>query len=201
MVLRARGPDFRLPPAPADGRDRNRPLIVGAADARRAKTSRCSPSGSPGWTSPRPGSRSPSGCPATPRPGRRQQETRAFGTTRRELLALADWLRLLGRDQGRDGGHRRLLEAGVSSCSNRRGSTASCITPRRSRRCPGGPRPTGPTRSGWRKITERGRSALQLRAARSRSAGCAPTPATAGTSPRPAPPRSSGWRNCSKTGT
>lgn len=29
-------------------------------------------------------------------PGRRQQETRAFGTTRRELLALADWLRCWG---------------------------------------------------------------------------------------------------------
>ena len=28
--------------------------------------------------------------------GRRQQETRAFGTTRRELLALADWLRCWG---------------------------------------------------------------------------------------------------------
>ena len=28
--------------------------------------------------------------------GRRQQETRSFGTTRRELLALADWLRSWG---------------------------------------------------------------------------------------------------------
>jgi transposase len=28
--------------------------------------------------------------------GRRQQETRTFGTTRRELLALADWLRCWG---------------------------------------------------------------------------------------------------------
>ena len=28
--------------------------------------------------------------------GRRQQETRSFGTTRRELLALADWLRCWG---------------------------------------------------------------------------------------------------------
>ena len=28
--------------------------------------------------------------------GRRQQETRAFGATRRELLALADWLRCWG---------------------------------------------------------------------------------------------------------
>ena len=51
--------------------------------------------------------------PSDTAPGRRQQETRAFGTTRRELLALADWLALLGRDQSRDGGHRGLLEAGV----------------------------------------------------------------------------------------
>jgi transposase len=31
--------------------------------------------------------------PSDTRPGRRQQETRTFGTTRRQLLALADWLR------------------------------------------------------------------------------------------------------------
>src|ERR1039458_1877648 len=30
--------------------------------------------------------------PSDTSPGRRQQETRAFGTTRRELLELADWL-------------------------------------------------------------------------------------------------------------
>ena len=34
--------------------------------------------------------------PSDTRPGRRQQETRAFGTTRRELMALADWLRSWG---------------------------------------------------------------------------------------------------------
>jgi transposase len=31
--------------------------------------------------------------PSDTHPGRRQQETRTFGTTRRELLDLADWLR------------------------------------------------------------------------------------------------------------
>jgi transposase len=31
--------------------------------------------------------------PGDTTPGRRQQETRTFGATRRELLALADWLR------------------------------------------------------------------------------------------------------------
>src|SRR5260370_34973367 len=34
--------------------------------------------------------------PSDTRPGRRQQETRTFGATRRELLALADWLRCWG---------------------------------------------------------------------------------------------------------
>jgi transposase len=34
--------------------------------------------------------------PSDTRPGRRQQETRAFATTRRDLLALADWLRSWG---------------------------------------------------------------------------------------------------------
>ena len=34
--------------------------------------------------------------PSDTRRGRRQQETRTFGTTRRELLALADWLRCWG---------------------------------------------------------------------------------------------------------
>src|SRR5216684_5464458 len=34
--------------------------------------------------------------PSDTSPGRRQQETRTFGTTRRELLALADWLRCWG---------------------------------------------------------------------------------------------------------
>jgi transposase len=34
--------------------------------------------------------------PSDTRPGRRQQETRTFGTTRKELLSLADWLRCWG---------------------------------------------------------------------------------------------------------
>jgi transposase len=34
--------------------------------------------------------------PSDTTPGRRQQETRTFGTTRRELGSLADWLRCWG---------------------------------------------------------------------------------------------------------
>ena len=37
--------------------------------------------------------------PSDTRPGRRQQETRTFATTRRQLLALADWLRCWGVTQ------------------------------------------------------------------------------------------------------
>ena len=45
---------------------------------------------------------------------RRQQETRTFGTTRRQLLDLADWLRSWGvTTAGMEATHRRLLEAGV----------------------------------------------------------------------------------------
>jgi hypothetical protein len=39
--------------------------------------------------------------------GRRQQETRTFGTTRRQLLDFSGLAAQLGRDQGRDGGHVR----------------------------------------------------------------------------------------------
>jgi hypothetical protein len=34
--------------------------------------------------------------PSDTTPGRRRQETRTFGTTRRQLLDLADWLRAWG---------------------------------------------------------------------------------------------------------
>jgi len=34
--------------------------------------------------------------PSDAHPGRHQQETRTFGTTHRELLALGDWLRCWG---------------------------------------------------------------------------------------------------------
>ncbi|HEU5390379.1 MAG TPA: hypothetical protein VFV73_31220 [Streptosporangiaceae bacterium] len=50
--------------------------------------------------------------PGDARPGRRQQETRSFRIIRKELLALADWLRAWGVTKGGDGGHRGLPEAG-----------------------------------------------------------------------------------------
>src|ERR1035441_4782311 len=46
--------------------------------------------------------------------GRRQQETRSFRTTRKELLALADWLRSWGVTKvGMESTNVRLLEAGL----------------------------------------------------------------------------------------
>ena len=93
--------------------------------------------------------------------GRRQQETRLFRTTRKELLALADWLRSwgvtkVGMESTGATGSRSI------SCSNARAWSACCITPRRSRRCPGGPR-----QAGCRMDSEdhrAGQPALQLRA-------------------------------------
>ena len=142
----------------------------------------------------------PSGCPATPLPGRRQQETRAFGTTRRELLALADWLACWG-----------VTKVGMEATGDywkpvfflleSRGLDCELYNAAQVKALPGRPK-TDRADSVWlARITERGMICLQLRAARSPSAGCAPTPATAVTSPRPAPPRSSGWRNCWRTGT
>ena len=79
--------------------------------------------------------------PSETRPGGRQQETREFGTTRRELLALADWLRSWGVERaGMESTSDYwkpvffLLEQQVFDCRS--------IRPRRSRRCPAGRRPT-----------------------------------------------------------
>jgi hypothetical protein len=51
--------------------------------------------------------------PSETRKGGRQQETREFGTTRRELLALADWLRCWQVEKVGMESTERLLEAGV----------------------------------------------------------------------------------------
>ena len=69
--------------------------------------------------------------PSDTSPGRRQQETRAFGTTRRELLALADWLRCWGVTKGRHGSHQHYGKP-VFFLLQSQGPTAICITPRRS---------------------------------------------------------------------
>jgi hypothetical protein len=51
--------------------------------------------------------------PSDTQPGRRQQETRSFGTTRRQLLALADWLRSWGVTKA------GMEATGVIFCSNK----------------------------------------------------------------------------------
>src|SRR5580700_3112880 len=85
--------------------------------------------------------------PSEARKGGRQQETREFGTTRRELLALADWLRCW---QVEKAGMESTLVTGsrCTSCWSGRGSTTPCTRRRRSRRCPGGRRPTSWTPPG-----------------------------------------------------
>ena len=137
--------------------------------------------------------------PSDTRAGGRQQETRSFGTTRRELLALADWLRSWGVTKAgmeATGDYWKpvyfVLESQGLDCELYHAAQVKAL--------PGRPK-TDRADSVWlARITERG-ACRPVSCRPSRSAGCAPTPATAGTSPRPAPPRSSGWRNCSKTGT
>jgi hypothetical protein len=86
---------FCLPLAPANHRARSCPLIVGVTGARcrrRAAVHRTVA----GLDIAKAEVEVTIRVPSDTGTGRRQQETRAFGTTRRELLALADWLRCWG---------------------------------------------------------------------------------------------------------
>jgi hypothetical protein len=93
LALRARGPDFRLPPAPVGGRGRlphphdketgmeeagDEPLFCERAAGIDIGKQLVSVT---------------IRVPSDTRRGGRQQETREFGTTRRQLLEMADWLR------------------------------------------------------------------------------------------------------------
>jgi hypothetical protein len=93
--------------------------------------------------------------PSDARRGRRQQETRPFRAVLKDLLALADWLRAW-----------QVTKVGME--------------PRRSRRCPGGRRPTSWTRRGWRGSPSAA-SCPPASCPRRTSAGCAPIPGTGGT--------------------
>src|SRR5689334_19457292 len=105
MVLRARGPDFPFAPGSCE---RSRPQLL-SSDRRshRRKTrkmSRCSCSGSPAWTLPRPGSRSPSGCPGT-REGLESARARGRVGGRKPKLAArqAEVARGMYEEKGDDG--------------------------------------------------------------------------------------------------
>ena len=138
--------------------------------------------------------------PSETRKGGRQQETREFGTTRRELLALADWLRAWQVEKAGMESTSRLLEAGVLPAGAGGASTAPCTRRRRSRRCPGGRRPTSWTPRGWRRSPSGDRwPGASCR--RRRSAGCARTPATGASWSRCAPRRRSAARSCWRTRT
>jgi transposase len=92
--------------------------------------------------------------PSETRRGGRAQETREFGTTRRQLLELADWLRSWGVERA---GMESTSVTGsrCSSCWSSRASTACCTRRPRSRRCRDGRRPL--LDSVWlAKVTERG---------------------------------------------
>ena len=112
LALRARGPDFRLPPAPAGGRDRYRILMIGDRDGRgrgRAAVLRAGRRDrhrqAAGQRHDPGAQRHPPGRPAAGDEGVRHHPPPAAGDG--GLAAL------LAGGAGRDGGHQRLLEAGV----------------------------------------------------------------------------------------
>ena len=118
--------------------------------------------------------------PSDTRRGRRQQETRSFRTTRKDLLALADWLRSWQVTKVGHGGDRGLLEAGVLP-AGARGVRLRAVSRRAGQ---GAARAAEDRQAGLGVAGEdhrAGLAALQLRAPGGRSAGCAPTPATGGT--------------------
>ena len=115
--------------------------------------------------------------PSDTRRGGRQQETRSFRTTRKDLLALADWLRcwqvtkvgMESTDYWKP--VYFLLEAEGLDCVLYHAAQVKAL--------PGRPK-TSWTPSGW----PRSPSGARCRAAscpRRRSVGCAPTPGTGGT--------------------
>ena len=124
--------------------------------------------------------------PSDTRPGRRQQETRTFGTTRRRAAGAGGLAALLGRDQGRDGGHRRLLETGVLRAGITRVRLRA--VQRRAGQGPAGQAQDRPGRLGLARQDHRaGDDLLQLRAARADPQAAHPHPLPP--SPHPGPHR------------
>jgi hypothetical protein len=105
------------PAAPADGRDRVSPLIVGAM-MQEAEDEPLFAGHAAGIDIAKAGIEVTIRVPSDTRRGGRQQETRSFRTTRKELLALAGWLRCwqvtkVGMES------TELLEAGVLPAGGR----------------------------------------------------------------------------------
>ena len=116
--------------------------------------------------------------PGVTRRGGRQQETREFGTTSRQLLALADWLRRWGAERAGMEKHQRLLEARLLPAGA--GGLRLRPLPRFAGQGTPGTRGEDKLDSAWlAKVTGRGR--WPARSSRRRtSAGSAPVPATSG---------------------
>ena len=112
-------------------------------------------------------------------PARRAAETRTFGTTKREVLALAGWLRCWQGARGGDGGNGRLLEGPVLPAGGR-GAGVLLADARQARNLPGRPK-RDPADSRWLAACfERGAVTACFVATRSSgSSGC--TPAAGGT--------------------
>ena len=137
--------------------------------------------------------------PSEARKGGRQQETREFGTTRRELLALADWLRCW-----------QVEKAGMESTSDywkpvyflleREGFDCTLYQASQVKALPGRPK-TDKLDSAWlAKITERGSLAGSF-VPPEEIRRLAPTPATGASWSRCAPRRRSAARSSWRTRT
>ena len=124
--------------------------------------------------------------PSDTTPGRRQQETRTFGTTRRELESLGDWLACWG-----------VTKVGMEATGDywkpvfflleSRGFDCELYNAAQVKALPGRPK-TDRADSIWlAKITERGIGRLQLRAARADPPAAHPHPLPP--SPHPGPHR------------
>ena len=178
LVLRARGPDFRLPLAPAGGRDRYRILMIGERDGRgrgRAAVLRAGRRDRHRQAEVMVTIRVPSetrrGGRAAGDPGVRHHAPAAAGAG--GLAAL------LAGGAGRDGGHQRLLEAGVLPA----GAGGLRLPALPGVAGQGAARAAEDRQAGLGLAGEDHRAGVAGRAAscpRRTSAGCAPIPATAG---------------------
>ena len=183
-----------MPQAPADDRDRNCPLIVGAIDGRCARGAAVLQRVA-GLDIAKARVEVTIGCPATPvgPPPAGDPDVRHHPPQAGVARGLAA---LLG-----------VAKAGMEATSaywkpvffllESRGFDYNLYNAAQVRALPGQPKERAD--SIWlAKITERGMIAASF-VPPGPSARCGATPASAGTSSRPLPPRSSGWRNCSKT--
>jgi len=137
--------------------------------------------------------------PSDTHPGRRQQETRTFGTTRRQLLDLAGWLRCWGVTK--TGMEATGLLEGPLLPAGSRGLRLRPVQ-RRSGQGAAGQAENGSGRLDLARQDRRaGHDLLQLRAPRAGPQAAHPHPLPASPHPGPHGRETASGKNCWKTGT